>query len=61
MSGEDQDFMVPGHEITGIVSGIGSKVTRYKIADRVGVGFFVDSCTVHACAMVKLHRPITID
>ena len=36
--------MVPGHEITGIVSGIGSKVTRYKIGDRASVGCFVDSC-----------------
>ena len=36
--------MVPGHEIIGIVSGIGSKVTRYKVCDRVGVGCFVDSC-----------------
>lgn len=36
--------MVPGHEITGIVSGIGSKVTRHKIGDRVGIGCFVDSC-----------------
>jgi alcohol dehydrogenase (NADP+) len=36
--------MVPGHEIIGTVSGIGSKVTRYKIGDRVGVGCFVDSC-----------------
>ncbi len=36
--------MVPGHEITGIVSKIGSKVTRYKIGDRVGVGCFVNSC-----------------
>jgi len=36
--------MVPGHEITGIVSQVGPKVTRYKIGDRVGVGCFVDSC-----------------
>ncbi len=36
--------MVPGHEITGIVSKIGTKVTRYKIGDKVGVGCFVDSC-----------------
>lgn len=36
--------MVPGHEIIGIISGIGSKVTRYKKDDRVGVGCFVDSC-----------------
>jgi alcohol dehydrogenase (NADP+) len=36
--------MVPGHEIIGTVSGIGSKVKRYKLGDRVGVGCFVDSC-----------------
>jgi len=36
--------MVPGHEITGIVTGIGAKVTRYKVGDRVAVGNFVDSC-----------------
>ena len=36
--------MVPGHEIVGIVSKVGNKVTKYKIGDRVGVGCFVDSC-----------------
>lgn len=36
--------MVPGHEITGIVSKTGPKVTRYKTGDRVGVGCFVNSC-----------------
>ena len=36
--------MVPGHEIAGIVSRVGAKVTRYKVGDRVGVGNFVDSC-----------------
>jgi uncharacterized zinc-type alcohol dehydrogenase-like protein len=36
--------MVPGHEITGIVTEVGSKVARYKAGDRVGVGCFVDSC-----------------
>ncbi len=36
--------MVPGHEITGIVSKVGSKVTKYKTGDKVGVGCFVDSC-----------------
>lgn len=36
--------MVPGHEIIGVVSEIGSKVTRYKVGYRVGVGCFVDSC-----------------
>jgi len=36
--------MVPGHEITGIVSKTGPKVTRYKPGDKVGVGCFVNSC-----------------
>ncbi|TGK43764.1 NAD(P)-dependent alcohol dehydrogenase [Leptospira andrefontaineae] len=36
--------MVPGHEITGVVSKIGSKVTKFKVGDKVGVGCFVDSC-----------------
>jgi uncharacterized zinc-type alcohol dehydrogenase-like protein len=36
--------MVPGHEISGIVSKVGPKVTRYKVGDQVGVGCFVDSC-----------------
>jgi len=42
---EDAIFpMVPGHEIAGIVSAIGNKVSRYKAGDKVGVGCFVDSC-----------------
>jgi uncharacterized zinc-type alcohol dehydrogenase-like protein len=36
--------MVPGHEITGIISQVGPQVARYKIGDRVGVGCFVNSC-----------------
>jgi uncharacterized zinc-type alcohol dehydrogenase-like protein len=36
--------MVPGHEIVGIVSKIGTQVTRYKVGDRAAVGNFVDSC-----------------
>lgn len=36
--------MVPGHEIAGIVSKTGDKVTRFKPGDRVGVGCLVDSC-----------------
>jgi uncharacterized zinc-type alcohol dehydrogenase-like protein len=36
--------LVPGHEIAGIVSAVGSEVSRHKIGDRVGVGCFVDSC-----------------
>jgi D-arabinose 1-dehydrogenase-like Zn-dependent alcohol dehydrogenase len=36
--------MVPRHEITGIVSQVGTRVTRYKVGDRAAVGNFVDSC-----------------
>ncbi|AZQ37032.1 NAD(P)-dependent alcohol dehydrogenase [Streptomyces cyaneochromogenes] len=36
--------MVPGHEIAGIVSEVGSGVTKHKVGDRVGVGCLVDSC-----------------
>jgi uncharacterized zinc-type alcohol dehydrogenase-like protein len=36
--------MVPGHEIAGVVSKVGSKVTKFKAGDRVGVGCMVDSC-----------------
>ena len=36
--------MVPGHEIVGIVSEVGTKVTRFKVGDRAAVGNFVDTC-----------------
>ncbi|MFF4251404.1 NAD(P)-dependent alcohol dehydrogenase [Streptomyces sp. NPDC001663] len=36
--------MVPGHEIAGIVSEVGTGVTKYQVGDRVGVGCLVDSC-----------------
>ncbi|HSA60306.1 MAG TPA: NAD(P)-dependent alcohol dehydrogenase [bacterium] len=36
--------MVPGHEIAGIVSKVGAKVTRFKTGDHAGVGCLVDSC-----------------
>jgi uncharacterized zinc-type alcohol dehydrogenase-like protein len=36
--------MVPGHEIAGVVTGVGRAVTRYKVGDSIGVGCFVDSC-----------------
>ena len=38
--------MVPGHEIVGHVTKVGSAVTRWKVGDAVGVGCFVDSCRV---------------
>src|ERR671912_744359 len=38
--------MVPGHEIVGRISKVGSKVTKFKTGDLAGVGCFVDSCRV---------------
>ena len=34
---------VPGHEIIGKVSEVGSEVTKFKVGDTVGVGCLVDS------------------
>lgn len=38
--------MVPGHEIVGKVSRVGSAVKKHKVGDSVGVGCFIDSCRV---------------
>jgi uncharacterized zinc-type alcohol dehydrogenase-like protein len=35
---------VPGHEIVGRVSAVGSAVSKFKPGDRVGVGVIIDSC-----------------
>jgi len=35
---------VPGHELAGVVTAVGKRVTKYKVGDRVGVGCIVDSC-----------------
>lgn len=36
--------IVPGHEIVGVVTRIGSAVTGFAVGDKVGVGCMVDSC-----------------
>jgi len=36
--------MVPGHEIIGTVTAVGSGVTKLKVGDIAGVGCMVDSC-----------------
>lgn len=42
--------VVPGHEIAGLVTAVGSKVTKHKVGDRVGIGCLVDSCrTCSSC------------
>jgi len=35
---------VVGHEIAGVVTEVGSDVTRHQVGDRVGVGCMVNSC-----------------
>ena len=35
---------VPGHEIVGRVSAVGSDVTKFAVGDLAGVGCMVDSC-----------------
>lgn len=48
--------MVPGHEVAGVVSAVGSKVTKFKVGDHVGVGCFVDSCTKCATRDANLEQ-----
>lgn len=41
---------VPGHEIVGRITNIGSEVTKFKVGDLAGVGCLVDSCqTCSSC------------
>lgn len=42
---------VPGHEIVGRVSKVGSEVTKFKVGDLAAVGCLVDSCCT--CASCK--------
>lgn len=46
--------MVPGHEIVGRVSKVGSAVTKFKLGDLAGVGCFVDSC--RECSACKANQ-----
>src|SRR5665213_2003759 len=38
--------MVPGHEIVGRVTAVGSAVTKFKAGDLAGVGVTVETCMV---------------
>ncbi|XP_071735393.1 mannitol dehydrogenase-like [Rutidosis leptorrhynchoides] len=43
--------VVPGHEIVGEVTEVGSKVEKFKAGDRVGIGCMVGSCgSCEGCA-----------
>jgi len=36
--------VVPGHELMGVVEEVGSKVTKVKVGDNVGIGCLCDAC-----------------
>ena len=38
--------LVPGHEIVGRITAIGSNVSKFAVGDLAGIGCFVDSCRV---------------
>jgi alcohol/geraniol dehydrogenase (NADP+) len=53
---------IPGHEIVGTVTGVGSAVTDLKLGERVGIGWQADSCGIcewcrqgdeHLCAKAQ--------
>lgn len=53
---------IPGHEIVGTVSAVGSEVRQHKLGDRVGIGWQADSCGIcewcrqgdeHLCAAAQ--------
>jgi alcohol dehydrogenase, propanol-preferring len=38
--------VIPGHQIVGLVSALGSRVTQFKIGDRVGIAWLNRTCGV---------------
>jgi uncharacterized zinc-type alcohol dehydrogenase-like protein len=50
---------IPGHEIVGHVTAVGSRVTRFKVGDAVGVGCLVDSCRTCASCQEGLENYCT--
>lgn len=48
--------MVPGHEIVGVVTEVGSKATKFKVGDHVGAGFLIRSCVDCDLCNEDLHQ-----
>jgi alcohol/geraniol dehydrogenase (NADP+) len=42
--GTSQYPFIPGHEVVGTISAVGSEVAGFAVGDRVGVGWQADSC-----------------
>uniref|UniRef100_A0A7N0T5G4 Enoyl reductase (ER) domain-containing protein n=1 Tax=Kalanchoe fedtschenkoi TaxID=63787 RepID=A0A7N0T5G4_KALFE len=45
--------LVPGHEIVGVVTEVGSGVEALKVGDKAGVGYYCNSC--QACENCNTH------
>ncbi|KAK6134966.1 hypothetical protein DH2020_031303 [Rehmannia glutinosa] len=48
--------VLPGHEIAGVVTEVGSKVTKVKVGDKVGVGCMAGSCRSCECCANDLEN-----
>ncbi|XVF58701.1 hypothetical protein PTKIN_Ptkin07bG0087400 [Pterospermum kingtungense] len=48
--------IVPGHEIVGVATKIGTNVTKFKVGDRVGVGVIIGSCKTCECCQQDLEN-----
>jgi len=64
--------LVPGHEMSGIVSAVGPEVTRFAVGDRVGVGCYIGTCgectncrngNEHHCSVnrIKTYGSVDVD
>ena len=42
--GTSQYPLVPGHEVVGVVAAVGEQVTKVKVGERVGLGWYSHSC-----------------
>jgi uncharacterized zinc-type alcohol dehydrogenase-like protein len=48
--------LVPGHEVVGIISSAGAKVTHLKVGDVVGLGWHSDYCMTCASCLSGDHN-----